>query len=401
MLLKGLKVVEMATWVAAPACAMILGEWGAEVIKVESAAGDAIRGFYPDTAESPGNPVFTLENRGKRGIVLDTSSPTGRDALIALLRTADVFVTNVRPGSLARAGLDYASLKTVLPHLIYASVSGYGLEGDGADIAAFDMTAFWNRSGVAGATNPPDQEPVPCRPGFGDHVTALAATAGVLAALHERGRTGRGRLVESSLIRAGVYALGWDMACQLRYGAQQTAQRRDDRLVAISGYYRTSDGRWLFIQARGFGCFAPLLTTLGRPDVAADPRYAPPMTSLEQARELRGVLDAAFAGLTLEEAGDRLTAADLAWAPMASLDEVVGDSLAWEAGCFTDLPDGWGGGFAAPATPIRFPGLEETERRPAPKLGEHTRQILAEAGYGPEAITAMLAAGAAVQGERS
>jgi len=149
MLLSDLKVVEWSTWVAGPGSAALMADWGASVIKVESAAGDATRAFFPDTAESPGNPVFTMENRGKRGIVLDTGKPEGRAAMLALMRQADVFITNVRPGSLKRAGLDYDSVKGECPQLIYANVTGYGLTGEMADQAAFDITAFWARSGVA------------------------------------------------------------------------------------------------------------------------------------------------------------------------------------------------------------------------------------------------------------
>src|SRR3954462_5299887 len=151
MLLKGLKVVEWSTWIAGPGCAAVMADWGADVIKVESAAGDATRTFWPDTAESPGNPIFSNENRGKRGIVLDTSKPEGRAAMIALLKQADVLITNVRPGSLKRARLDYDSVKEDAPRLIYANVTGYGLTGAEVDVPAFDLTGFWTRSGVAHA----------------------------------------------------------------------------------------------------------------------------------------------------------------------------------------------------------------------------------------------------------
>src|SRR3954469_18050917 len=137
MLLSDVKVVEWSTWVAGPGCAGLLADWGADVIKVESAAGDATRAFFPDTEESPGNPVFTMENRGKRGVVLDTSRPEARAALVALLKQADIFITNVRPGSLKRARLDYDSVKDEAPQLIYANVTGYGLTGAMADAAAF------------------------------------------------------------------------------------------------------------------------------------------------------------------------------------------------------------------------------------------------------------------------
>jgi crotonobetainyl-CoA:carnitine CoA-transferase CaiB-like acyl-CoA transferase len=397
MLLEGLKVVELSTWVAGPGCAMILGEWGADVVKVESAAGDPTRGFFEDTAGSPGNPVFSMENRGKRGIVLDTTSPDGRDALISLLARADIFITNLRPGALARARLDYDALKHQLPRLIYASVSGYGLKGEDTDVPAFDLTGFWTRTGVAAATIPPDQEPFPCRPGFGDHVTALATLSGVLAALHERGRTGRGRLVEASLMRTGVYALGWDMSVQLRYGQAATALPRRDRPSAISGYFRTADDRYFCVVPRGPGCFPALMKAIGRPDLAEDPRHVPPIADLEVVRALRAEVDRAFAGMTLDQAGTLLTRADLIWAPMAGLDEVTADPQARSAGCFVETLDAWGGSFLAPASPIRFADLPSGAQGPAPRLGQHTREVLLEAGLAPDAVERLLRDGAATQ----
>lgn len=390
MLLEGLKVVEMATWVAGPGCAGIMADWGAEVIKVESPDGDATRAFYPDTAESPGNPIFSMENRGKKGVVLDIAKPEGRRALIALLRQADVFVTNVRPGSLKRMGLDYASLKGELPRLIYAAVTGYGLTGPEADVPAFDITAFWTRSGVARATIPPDQEPFPSRPGFGDHTTALATLSAVLAAVHERTATGHGRLVETSLIRAGAYAISWDLSLQLRYGQVITAQPRDERPVPISGFFRTGDDRWVCIVPRTLDCFTNMMIAIDRPEILADERYELPMIDLAIVREVRAMIDEAFAGMTLAEASQRLTDGDLAWAPMATLAELADSDMAREAGCFETVADGWGGSFRAPAAPARFPEGAPPVGRPAPKLGEHTREVLEAAGLRPDEIEALL-----------
>ena len=389
MLLEGLKVVEMATWVAGPSCAAVMADWGAHVIKVESPIGDATRAFAPDTPDSPGNPIFTNENRGKKGVVLDTGRPEGRAALKRLLREADVFVTNVRPGSMKRLGLDYDSLKAECPRLIYGAVTGYGLSGPYADLPAFDMTAFWSRSGVAHATIPPDQEPFASRPGFGDHVTALAALSGILAALHERHSTGRGRLVESSLLRAGAYAISWDLALQLRYGEVVTAQPRDDR-PSLAGFYKTGDGRWLMILPRTLDCFTNLMIALDRPEAVAEPRYEPPVSDLATLRELRALCDEAFAGFTLEAIGQRLDELDLAWAPMATLSELANSQMAEDAGCFVTVEDGWGGTFRAPASPARFPEGAPLVGRAAPKLGEHTREVLEAAGLRPEEIDAVL-----------
>jgi crotonobetainyl-CoA:carnitine CoA-transferase CaiB-like acyl-CoA transferase len=392
MLLQGLKVVEMSTWIAAPGCAMIMAEWGADVIKIEGPEGDAIRRFYPDTPESPGNPIFSMENRGKRGVALDVYTRQGRAALIEILKGADVFITNLRPGALQRTRLDYASLKDELPRLVYACVTGFGLEGDEADRPAFDLTGFWTRSGIAASTIPPDQEPFTCRPGFGDHVTALATLSGVLAALHERQSTGKGRLVEASLLRAGVYALGWDASIHLRYGEATTAQPRRDRPSAISGYFRTADDRYVCVAPRGPGCFPAVMKGLGLGHVLEDPSLSPPYESLDQVRKVRAMVDAAFAQLTLAEASQVLTEGDLIWAPMATLDDLAADPQAHAAGCFVSTPDRFGGAFMAPATPIRFPGLEVGPRGPAPSLGQHTREVLQQAGLPEETVDALTGA---------
>ena len=390
MLLQGLKVVEMATWVAGPSCAAVLADWGAEVVKVESPMGDAIRAFQPDTAESPGNPIFTNENRGKKGVVLNIATPQGREALKILLSQADIFVTNTRPGSLKRLGLDYETLKPTMPRLIYAAVTGYGLTGPEADVAAFDITAFWTRSGMAHAMIPPDQEPFASRPGFGDHVTALATVSAVLAALHERTTTGRGRLVETSLIRAGAYAISWDLGMQLRYGQVVTTQPRNDRPSGISGFFRTSDNRWLCIVPRTLDCFTKMMIAIDRPEVLAEPRFEPPIIDLETTREVRAMCDEGFAKLTLAEAGARLDEQDLAWAPMATLAELATSEMAEAAGCFITVEDGWGGSFRAPASPARFPEGAPPVGRAAPKLGQHTREVLEAAGLRPDQIAALI-----------
>ena len=389
MLLEGLKVVEMSTWVAGPSAAAVMADWGADVVKVESPIGDATRVYYPDTPQAP-NPIFTNENRGKKGVKLDISRPEGRQALKALLRQADIFVTNVRPGSMKRMGLDYESLKAEMPTMIYAAVTGYGLIGPEADTPAFDMTAFWTRSGVAHATIPPDQEPFASRPGFGDHVTALATVSGILAALHERHATGKGRLVETSLLRAGAYTVSWDLAIQLRYGEVTTAQPRRDRPGAISGFFRTKDERWLLLLPRTLECFTQLMIALDRPEILAEPRYDPPVTDMDTVREIRTIVDEAFAQWTLAEIGERLTAGDLAWAAMGTLAELADAQYAEDAGCFERVDDGWGQVHRLPASPVRFPEGAPPVSRPAPKLGEHTREVLEAAGLTPEEIKAVL-----------
>ncbi|MDZ4053515.1 MAG: CoA transferase, partial [Phenylobacterium sp.] len=191
MILKGLKVVEFATYIAAPGAAGILGDWGAEVIKIERPGGDDMRHVFADAKSDLGaNPTFEMDNRGKRSIVLDIGKPEGREAVAKLATGADVFITNVRPASLKRAGLDEASLRPANPRLIYALVTGYGMEGPDAHKPGFDVTAFWSRAGVARMTTPKGEDPFLLRTGFGDHITSLATTSAILAALYEREQTG-------------------------------------------------------------------------------------------------------------------------------------------------------------------------------------------------------------------
>ena len=401
MLLEGLKVVEMSTWVAGPACATLMADWGADVIKVESPMGDATRAFALDTVESPGNPIFSNENRGKRGVILDITKPAGRAALIELIKQADIFVTNTRYRSLKKFGLDYETLKALNPRLIYGIVAGYGLVGPDADLPAFDITAFWTRSGVARAMIPTDQEPFPSRPGFGDHTTGLATLCGILAALHERHQTGKGRFVEGSLIRAGAYVISWDLAVQLRYGEVVTAQPRRDRPSAIGGYFQTGDGRWLCITPRSLQCYIGVLIAVDRPEALADPRFEPPVLDMDATRDLRAIIDEGFAAMTLEEAGAALNENEIAWAPMGTLAELAASEMAENAGCFVTVEDGWGGAFRAPAAPVRFPEGAPSVGRAAPKHGQHTREVLAAAGFDPDQILALIAEGAAMDGPPS
>ena len=395
MLLEGVKVIEMSTWVAGPSAAAVMADWGADVVKVEAPGGDATRALAPDTPDSPGNPIFTNENRGKRGIVLDMKQPGSRDVLLTLLKQADIFITNLRPASLSRMRLDYDSIKADLPQLIYGAVTSYGLTGENAGAPAFDSTGFWTVSGAAGATIPAGQEPFSIRPGFGDHVTAISAVAGLLAALHERGATGAGRLVEASLIRAGTYAIGWDMGQQLRYGEATTNVPRAQSERAVAGYFRTSDGHWVLSLPRTEQAFRKLAAALDAPELAAQDPFGPDAADPARLARLRLLADEAFARFTLEEACARLRELDIIHAPLRSLGEAADSAASRDAGCFQEVADGWGGTFLTTAGPIRFPGGAPQTGAAAPRLGEHTREVLAAAGYDPAAIEQLLQDGTA------
>lgn len=395
-MLEGVRVVEFSTFVAGPGAAAMMADWGAQVIKIESSSGDATRhvGAAPD---HPASPIFEFENRGKRSIVLNIGTDAGRAALLAILRDADIFITNLRPGGLRRARLDYGSVKDELPRLVYCSVSGYGLQGEEIDLPAFDIAALWTRSGLAAATIPAGVEPFVSRPGVGDASCAMATAAAALAALHEQRRTGRGRLVETSLMRTGVYALGWDMALQLRYDAVPPARSRREPANPPANYYRTADGRWLLVLSRGRDDWKGIVAAAGRADLVEDPRFATPALRSGNGAELTAILDEAFGALSLAEAARRLTDVDAMWAPLQTPAEVADDPQAIAAGCFVEVEDRLGARYRSPAGPARFPGdaQDRPALAPAPGLGQHTREVLLEAGYDDEQIERLLASGAA------
>ncbi|WP_293387691.1 CaiB/BaiF CoA-transferase family protein [Phenylobacterium sp. RIFCSPHIGHO2_01_FULL_69_31] len=397
MLLEGLKVVDFSAYIAGPGAAGILADWGASVIKVERPGGDNMRHVFQDLANDLGsNPTFDLDNRGKRGVVLDISKPAGRDALARLAADADVFLTNVRPVSLKRNGLDDETLRKANPRLVYAVITGYGLEGPDAHLPGFDVTAFWARSGIGYMTAPKGAEPFLRTSGVGDHTTSLATVAAILAALYERERTGQGRLVQTSLLASGVYLMGSDMAVQLKFGRVASGRPRGNPINAIANYYQSAEGRWFVHNPRGSsGGWEQFAEAAGRPDLVADERFATGKARRQNAAALAAELDKGFAALPFDEIARRLDAADLVWAPMQTPAEVATDPQIAAAGAFVEIEDGQGGTYRSPAAPARFPGADADRRPPAPRLGEHTREVLAELGYGASEIEAMFADGAA------
>ena len=397
VLLKGLKVVDFSAYIAGPGAAAILGDWGADVIKVERPGGDNVRHAFADLKNDLGsNPTFEVDNRGKRGVVLDITKPAGRDALAKLAETADVFLTNTRPVSLKKYGLDEPTLRTANPGLVYAVITGYGLKGPDAHLPGFDVTTFWARSGLAYMTAPKGAEPFIRTSGMGDHSTSLATVTAILAALYEREKTGKGRLVQTSLLATGVYLWSSDLAVQLKLGRVASVRARDNPFNALANYFKSSDGHWFVHNPRGgHGGWEVFLKAAGREDLVTDERFASGQSRRAHARELAAELEAAFARLPMSEIARRLDGADLVWAPLQTPAQVAEDPQIAAAGAFLEIEDGVGGTFRSPAAPARFPGADATVRPRSPKLGEHTREVLAELGYAEAQIEAMYSEGAA------
>jgi crotonobetainyl-CoA:carnitine CoA-transferase CaiB-like acyl-CoA transferase len=395
-MLEGLKVVEVATYIAAPGAAGILADWGAEVIKVEPLSGCPMRYTMANMGADhlKGSPIFDLDNRGKKGVAINTATPEGVEAVKRLVKDADVFITNVRPGGLDRSGLDYKTLSEINPRLVYASVTGYGLQGPDRDRPGFDVAAFYARSGVGYLQTVKGAEPTILRTGIGDHTTSMATASGILAALFERERTGKGRLVEASLIRAGIYAAGSDTAVQLKYGKLGSTKSRHESVAPLSNFFKARGDAWFVIVPRqGSVDWQAVCRVIGKPELETDERFANPKARRANAAQLVDILDAAFAEHDLEYWRKKLDAEDMIWAPLMKPGDVANDPQAKAAGAFVEVPEHDGNGtYLAPASPIRFPGADDGPKGPAPALGEHTLEVLRSLGYGDADIEKLKAA---------
>lgn len=396
-MLEGIKVIEMATYIAAPGAGGILADWGADVVKIEPLSGCPMRYTMQNVGAEhlKGSPIFDLDNRGKKGLAIDTSKPEGVEAVKRLVKDADVFITNVRPGGLERAGLDYESLKKVNPRLVYASVTGYGLEGPDRDRPGFDIAAFYARSGVGWLQTVKGKEPVTLRTGIGDHTTSMATVGGILAALVERQKTGTGRLVEASLLRAGIYAAGSDTAVQLRYGKLGSTKSRHEALMPISNFFQTKDTWIVIVPRQGTVDWTAVCRAIGRPELETDERFDNPKKRRANAAELVDILDAAFAEHEVDYWRAKLDAEDIIWAPLMRPADVFADPQAHAAGAYVKVPEEDGSGtYLAPASPIRFPGYDDTPKSASPALGQHTLETLQAAGFTDAEIDALRSSGA-------
>lgn len=394
-MLEGIRVIEHATYMAAPGAGGILSDWGADVIKIEPPGGDPIRNFFATIGtDIQDNPVFDFDNRGKRSIMLDTRTSEGQKILRQLASKADVFLTNVRPGGLSRSGLDYDSLKQSNPKLVYCSLTGFGLEGDDADKPGFDVASFWSRAGVASITVPKGQDPFPIRTAFGDHTTSMAAAAGICAALVKAQRTGTGQLVEASLLRAALFAMGSDFAIQLFFGRIGSTKTRHEQIQPLMNFFKTKDDSWFCIVSRqGNVDWAPICRAAALPDLINDERFTSAKGRRKNSAVLVDYLDAAFGKFTKAEITARLDAESLAWAPVQTLAEVAADPQVMAAGGITEVPSASGDGssFKSPASPIRFPGTDDGPKGPSPQPGQHSRSVLEQIGYSDAEITDLLA----------
>ena len=395
-MLEGLKVIEMATYVAAPAAGAMLRDWGAEVIKVEPLNGCPMRRFFEGMKSNvpiEGNPIFTLDNRGKKGISINTSDEKGAKIVRELIKDADIFLTNVRPKSLESANLNHEELHKINPKLIYCSLTGYGLDGEERNRPGFDVAAYWSRSGMAHLTQRKGEEPLPIRTASGDHITAISTVSGILAAVYERTQTGKGKVVETSLLRTGIYSVSSDMALQLKFGRVPSTKKRDEQINPIFNFFKTKDDRWICLSPRAGGDYdlPKVVRALGKEDWLENKKFNTNQARRENAKEFIEEMDKAFSQHTMAEWGEKLDAQDLIWSPVQNLKEVSKDKQAIAGGAFSEVEDqDCSENYSTVSSPVKFHNSDDGPKGPAPKLGQDNFEVLKGIGINEEEINSLI-----------
>ncbi len=380
--LDGIRIVEVASWVMVPSAGAILAANGADVVKVEPAgSADPSRAATFEIDGDVIEPGFELSNSGKRGITLDLQNGAGQEVLHRLLDGADVFLTNIRAPALERAGLLPEELRACYPELVIAHGTGYGREGAEADRPAFDELAYWARAGIGRTLAPADEPPVQLVGAMGDLPSGVALVAGVMTALFRRERGDGGSIVDVSLLGAGLWTNGWELQQALIGQPRRPTQPREARLSPLYNCYRCADGRWVqFAMYQAGRYWRPLCEALGRDDLADDERFQDFAGILEHSVDAREALEETLGALTLDELGPLLDAADLPWAPVSSLEEIVDDEQARANGLILSRAHRSGREIDVPAPPFRLRDVPLT-LGPAPEVGQHREELLLEMGY--------------------
>jgi len=388
--LAGIRVVELGIWVAGPSCAAVLGDWGADVVKIEDPrSGDPMRGFIvrsKEDRERRVSPSFTVDNRNKRSVALNLRNPAGLALAIELIDRADVFVSNVRPAPLERLGLDAETLTRKFPRLIYGQMTGYGHVGPERDRAAFDYAAAWARAGIMASLGEPEGPPPGQRPGMVDHPAGLSLAGGIAAALFARSRTGRGQIVRTSLFQMGLWMKAVDLQSTLMGGPLPLPESRKAAVNPLFNPYRTRDGRWIYlIMMQGDRHWPDFCRAVGRDDWADDAALQTMRGRFDRRVEIIAELDAVFASKSFDEWAELLDRDNVFWGVAQTDEEVLADPQ-------TAALEMWGRPDDVPEqtpvlkSPVGFSATPASLRRPTPEAGQHTEEVLLEIGCSWERI---------------
>lgn len=398
--LSGVRVLEVGGAAAMPYVGMIMGSWGADVIHVEPPEGGDIARHLLEQGMSgwirphPVNHLWEHVGRNKRGISVDLRKEEGRKIIYNLIRSTDVFMNNLRPYEMEKFELDYDSVRKVNDKIVYANLTGYGLQGPEKNSGGYDSVAFWARSGVMDLMHNEGAAPNISRPSYGDSIAGLNLLAGVMAALFIREKYGISQMVEVSLFNTGVWVLGFDMSSCLIEGIDALRPERKTMMNPLRNVYGTTDGRWIMLgMTNAQHYWKTFCEVIGKPDLENAPDFATYDMRAKHSQELVNILDEVFKAKTFGEWFEILSKSKLIWSPVASPMEVTNDQQALANGFFVEWDHPKYGVIRVLNNPIKLSETKAEITRPAPELGEHTYEVLAEIGYSHDDIENMMKSG--------
>jgi len=391
----GLKVVEIASFIAAPAAATMLSDYGADVIKVEPPGmGDPQRllSSVPPSPQALGNYSWHLANRNKRGMSINLKSEGGTQILKRLVEWADVLITNFPHGTREGLHLGYEEVSSWNPRIIYADITGFGDAGPDAGLPGFDLTAFWSRSGLLASTRDAGAPPTSPVWGSGDYTTAVAIYAAVTTALYHRERTGRGANVGTSLLAMGVWATGTLVSAALAGGKPYELNDRVAPVNALTNAYQCADGRWIMLAARR-SAWPVLAKALGRSDLLTDPRFRGVEAVSQHAAELADLLETEFRAQPLAHWEEVLDEARIPYGVIQTPEEAAEDPQLRAADIVVPIEGAADLDYTV-NNPLTLRGLARVPARRAPEHGEHNAEVLTQLGFSTDDIDQLQATGA-------
>src|SRR6478672_5205737 len=391
----GLKVVDFASFIAGPSAAVILSDFGADVIKVEPPSGDLWRHGHqiPPQPQAKDAYPWHLANRNKRGITLDLKSPSASQVLEKLVKWADVLIANTPHPARKKLKLEYGDLADLNPRLIYADVTGFGEKGPDADLPGFDITSYWARSGLLSMTRDAGAPPTWPVAGSGDNATAVGLYSGIVTALYRRERTGKGSYVTTSLLAEGVWSASVSIQAALCDAKFFAPHDRKNPANAALNVYRASDGTW-FVLIVTPDKLAAVAKAIGRTDLLTDPRFSDPAQLMQNMPQLTAILDAVFGAQPMAHWNEVFSGVHVTYGAVRGPQEVVKDPQLRVNDIVVPLEGAGSKLTSTISSPIQVHGVTKTAARRAPELGEHNDEILKDLGFDAKTIDSLRATGA-------
>jgi crotonobetainyl-CoA:carnitine CoA-transferase CaiB-like acyl-CoA transferase len=391
----GLKVVDFASFIAGPSAAVILSDFGADVIKVEPPTGEMWRIGHkiPPQPQAKDPYQFHLANRNKRGITLDLKSPSAQQVLERLVKWADVFIVNTPHPARKRLKLEYDDVVRWNQRLIYADVTGFGEKGPDAELPGFDITAYWARSGLLSMTRDAGEPPTWPVAGSGDNATAVGLYGAIVTALYRRERTGKGAYVTTSLLAEGVWSASVSIQAALCGAKFYDPHDRKNPANAALNVYRALDGAW-FVLLVTPDKLAHVANAIGREDLLKDPRFTDPAKLIQNMTQLTAILDDVFSSQPMSHWYEVFNGVHVTFGVVRGPEEVIDDPQLRANDIVVPLEGAGGKLTSTVSSPIQVHGVAKVPARRAPAIGEHNDEVLEQLGFSASDIDGLQASGA-------